>query len=146
LKTSNTHWLVFRIGWHARYVYVYLSSYLTLPLQLQGPYIGLRSPAAGWRFLQPRKRAPHRLVFFNVHCGIWEQWEVSEGNVIKAVPKPSCGISLRWYLQLSCSAVPCEALVNYKIIWHSPWLIFKEQIHVMMLVNHPPPCHHFLLP
>ncbi|MEW5307765.1 MAG: hypothetical protein WDW36_010141 [Sanguina aurantia] len=42
----------------------------------QGGFIGLRSAAAGGRFLQPRRKAPHRLVFFNTNCGVWEQWEV----------------------------------------------------------------------
>ncbi len=36
----------------------------------------LRSAAAGNRFLQPRRRSPHYLVFFNSNAGIWEQWEV----------------------------------------------------------------------
>lgn len=42
----------------------------------QGPFIGLRSSASGNRFLQPRRKAPHRLVFFNPNCGAWEQWDV----------------------------------------------------------------------
>lgn len=48
-----------------------------LPCCLQGEYVGLRSAAAGFRFLQPRRKAPNRLVFFNLNLGIWEQWEVS---------------------------------------------------------------------
>ena len=30
----------------------------------QGQYVGLRSQVAGGRFLQPRRKAPHPLVFF----------------------------------------------------------------------------------
>ncbi|KAG2500477.1 hypothetical protein HYH03_002042 [Edaphochlamys debaryana] len=40
-----------------------------------GAFFGFRSGAAGNRFLQPRRKAPHRLVFFNPNCGVWEQWE-----------------------------------------------------------------------
>ncbi|GIM13152.1 hypothetical protein Vretimale_16342, partial [Volvox reticuliferus] len=42
----------------------------------QGPFVGFRSGAAGNRFMQPRRKAPHRLVFFNHNCGVWEQWDV----------------------------------------------------------------------
>ena len=42
----------------------------------QGQHVGLRSPASGGRFLQPRRKHPHRLVFFSTKLGIWEQWEV----------------------------------------------------------------------
>ena len=42
----------------------------------QGQYLGLRSASAGFRFLQPRRKFPHRLVFFNSKLGVWEQWEV----------------------------------------------------------------------
>lgn len=42
----------------------------------QGPFLGFRCSAAGNRFMQPRRKAPHRLVFFNFNCGVWEQWEV----------------------------------------------------------------------
>ena len=43
---------------------------------MQAGFIGLRCPEAGGRYLQARKRAPHRLRFFSEHCGVWEQWEV----------------------------------------------------------------------
>lgn len=42
----------------------------------QGSYVGFRSSAAANRFVQPRRKAPHKLVFFNHNCGVWEQWEV----------------------------------------------------------------------
>ena len=42
----------------------------------QGQYVGFRSASAGGRFLQPRRKPPHRLVFFNAKLGVWEQWEV----------------------------------------------------------------------
>ncbi len=42
----------------------------------QGPYVGFRSALAHWRFVQPRRRAPHALVFFNDKLGVWEQFEV----------------------------------------------------------------------
>ncbi|KXZ45499.1 hypothetical protein GPECTOR_54g241 [Gonium pectorale] len=42
----------------------------------QGPYLGFRSSAAGNRLVQPRRKSPHRLVFFNSNLGIWELWEV----------------------------------------------------------------------
>ena len=42
----------------------------------QGQYIGLRSAAASNRFLQPRRKFPHQLVFFNGKLGVWEQWEI----------------------------------------------------------------------
>jgi len=41
----------------------------------QGQYLGLRSASAGGRFLQPRRKHPHHLVFFNGNLGVWEQWE-----------------------------------------------------------------------
>ena len=50
------------------------SSYLEVVRQ--GPYVGFRSASAGGRFLQPRRKPPHRLVFFNAKLGVWEQWEV----------------------------------------------------------------------
>ncbi|GFR41539.1 hypothetical protein Agub_g2252 [Astrephomene gubernaculifera] len=46
----------------------------------QGSYVGFRSGAAGNRFVQPRRKAPHRLVFFNQNCGVWEQWDVLGDN------------------------------------------------------------------
>ena len=50
---------------------------LAVPQQLQDGFIGLRCAAVGGRYLQARKRAPHRLRFFSQHCGVWEQWEVT---------------------------------------------------------------------
>lgn len=42
----------------------------------QNGYLGLRCLGPKGRYLQARKRAPHRLCFFSDHWGIWEQWEV----------------------------------------------------------------------
>lgn len=38
--------------------------------------MGLRSTVAGGRYLQARRRAPHRLCFFSPRLGVWEQFEV----------------------------------------------------------------------
>jgi hypothetical protein len=50
-------------------------SFLEVVRQGDG-FIGFRSSLASNRFIQPRKKAPHTLIFFNSHLGIWEQWEV----------------------------------------------------------------------
>ncbi|BDA44599.1 hypothetical protein COCOBI_06-0750 [Coccomyxa sp. Obi] len=42
----------------------------------QDGYLGLRCLEAKGRFLQARRRAPHKLCFFSSHWGIWEQWQV----------------------------------------------------------------------
>jgi len=47
---------------------------------MQDSFLGFRAPAASWKYMQPRKKAPYRLVFFNLNLGIWEQWEVVSGN------------------------------------------------------------------
>ncbi|KAL4431049.1 hypothetical protein ABPG75_006305 [Micractinium tetrahymenae] len=47
----------------------------------QGKWLGLRSAAAGDRFLQARKRStPSRLVFFSQNVGTWEQWELGSAG------------------------------------------------------------------
>lgn len=48
---------------------------------MQGKWLGLRSAAAGDRFLQARKRStPSRLVFFSQNVGTWEQWELGSAG------------------------------------------------------------------
>ncbi|GAQ78376.1 hypothetical protein KFL_000120230 [Klebsormidium nitens] len=42
----------------------------------QGPWLGFKSPAAGGRFLQARRRGPDHLCFYNTNWGTWEQWEL----------------------------------------------------------------------
>ncbi|GAX73006.1 hypothetical protein CEUSTIGMA_g458.t1 [Chlamydomonas eustigma] len=61
----------------------------------QGQYIGLRSIAAGGRFLQPRRKAPHPLIFFNLKLGIWEQWEVLGEEETLGRPWSRLGLTLR---------------------------------------------------
>ncbi|KAK9834904.1 hypothetical protein WJX81_007590 [Elliptochloris bilobata] len=46
----------------------------------KGGYVGLRSAAAGGRFLQARRRAPHRLCFFSPRLGVWEQFQVVDAS------------------------------------------------------------------
>ena len=45
----------------------------------QGEWFGLRSAAAGARFLQARRRGGRRLAFFSPHFGVCEQWELVGG-------------------------------------------------------------------
>jgi len=52
-----------------------MRSNLSLRARRQGGYLGLRSAAAGGRFLQARRRAPHRLCFFSPRLGVWEQFK-----------------------------------------------------------------------
>jgi hypothetical protein len=42
---------------------------------VQGDYIGLRSPWAGNRFLQARRKMPH-MALYSTLFGVWEQWQV----------------------------------------------------------------------
>jgi hypothetical protein len=60
-------------------------SYL-IEIVRQGQHIGLRSPASGGRFLQPRRKHPHRLIFFSAKLGIWEQWEVEGEEAVAGAP------------------------------------------------------------
>lgn len=62
---------------------------------LQDAFVGFRSGAAGNRFLQPRRRAPHRLVFFNERCGVWEQWDVNGDRDWRRTPWSSITMELR---------------------------------------------------
>ncbi len=63
----------------------------------QGKWLGLRSAAAGDRFLQARKRStPSRLVFFSQNVGTWEQWELgSAGPDPDAAEWASLPVTLR---------------------------------------------------
>ncbi|KAG2432703.1 hypothetical protein HYH02_006686 [Chlamydomonas schloesseri] len=61
----------------------------------QGPFLGFRSSAAGNRFMQPRRKAPHRLVFFNFNCGVWEQWEVLASGAGEGTAAPGCEVDWR---------------------------------------------------
>ncbi|GFH32730.1 predicted protein, partial [Haematococcus lacustris] len=62
----------------------------------QGPFLGLRAPAAGWRFLQPRRHTqPPELLFFSLSCGVWEQWEVELGSEAWQQPWSRMPVSLR---------------------------------------------------
>ncbi|KAF5838412.1 hypothetical protein DUNSADRAFT_2948 [Dunaliella salina] len=57
-----------------------LHRHCLLEVVRQDAFLGFRAPAASWRYMQPRRKAPHRLVFFNLNLGIWEQWEVASGD------------------------------------------------------------------
>jgi len=57
-----------------------LDRHCLLEVVRQDAFLGFRAPAASWRYMQPRRKAPHRLVFFNLNLGIWEQWEVASGD------------------------------------------------------------------
>ena len=44
----------------------------TLPAK--GDYIGLRSPWAGGKYLQARRKGAHPCCFYSALFGVWEQW------------------------------------------------------------------------
>ncbi|KAK3270951.1 hypothetical protein CYMTET_20675, partial [Cymbomonas tetramitiformis] len=48
-----------------------------LKVRRQGDFVGFSSAVANDAFLQPRRRSPHKLVFYSTKCGIWEEWEIS---------------------------------------------------------------------
>ena len=60
----------------------------------QGNCVGFRSGAAGNRFIQPQRKAPHRLVFFNQNCGVWEHW-TPVGDDWRAAPWSILNIKLQ---------------------------------------------------
>lgn len=61
----------------------------------QGPWVGFRSAPAGDRFLQARRRGPHRMAFFSANLGTWEQWEVAELTSLDNVPWGTATATLR---------------------------------------------------
>lgn len=50
-----------------------------LEVVLSGEWLGLRSAAAGDRFLQARKHGAARLAFHSANLGTWEQWQLGPG-------------------------------------------------------------------
>ncbi|CAL8467052.1 g6588 [Coccomyxa elongata] len=50
-------------------------------LSQENGWLGFRSASADGRFLQVRRKGTSRLVFFSANFGIWEQWELVEGNI-----------------------------------------------------------------
>lgn len=56
------------------------SSSTHLEVVLAGEWLGLRSAAAGDRFLQATKRGAARLAFHAGNLGTWEQWRLAEGG------------------------------------------------------------------
>ena len=57
----------------------------------QDGFLGLRCAEAQGRYLQARRRAPHRLCFFSEHWGVWEQWQAcSPRCTCLAQPKSEC--------------------------------------------------------
>eukprot|EP00798_Chlamydomonas_sp_ICE-L_P027178 gene27178-2418_t len=68
--------VAYDVNWDPQEGQCHMGKALQVCYRGQGPFIGFRSSAAGNRFVQPRRKAPHRLVFFNSHLGVWEQWEV----------------------------------------------------------------------
>ncbi|CAL8463177.1 g2711 [Coccomyxa elongata] len=76
-----------------------------LDIQQKDGYLGLRCLEAKGRFLQARRRAPHKLCFFSGHWGIWEQWQV------KACLAPENGGEVERELHLSPRQLP-------NFVWH----------------------------
>ena len=58
----------------------------------QADWLSFRAAGADSRFLQVRKRGPHRLTFFSQNYGTWEQWELLEEPT---APWQSCSLQLR---------------------------------------------------
>jgi hypothetical protein len=51
---------------------------------IQGKWIGFRSMSAERRMLKPRKKGvTPRLGFSSTSFGVWEQWELVDGDVSK---------------------------------------------------------------
>ena len=61
----------------------------------QAGFIGFRSSLASHRFIQPRKKAPHTLLFYNLHLGIWEQWEILNEEEALGAKWTECKVRLR---------------------------------------------------
>lgn len=62
-------------------------------MPMQDGYIGFRSAIADDRFLQVRRHGEHRLVFYNNNFGVWEQWELVDGQ--PPVPWNNLRLNLR---------------------------------------------------
>lgn len=54
---------------------------LTCSMMKQDGWLGFRSASAEGRFLQVRRKGSSRLAFFSANFGIWEQWELVEGDI-----------------------------------------------------------------
>lgn len=83
---------------------------LTCYMMKQNGWLGFRSASADGRFLQVRRKGTSRLVFFSANFGIWEQWELVEGNVSQPWSRQRMGFRSRNLPQVCIFSVMCASL------------------------------------
>ncbi|BDA40636.1 hypothetical protein COCOBI_01-2890 [Coccomyxa sp. Obi] len=64
-------------------------------LSQEDGWLGFRSASAQGRFLQVRRKGSSRLAFFSTNFGIWEQWELMEGDILQPWNRQRMGFRSR---------------------------------------------------